>query len=316
MKFMDTHFEDYIKCVNNGNLHPQLNKLFPDNISDLQNTILYGPAGIGKYGQALYGVRKYSPTNLKYERKLNIVYGKKDYNIKISDIHFEVDFSLLGCNAKFLWYNIYTHILDIISTRPNSTGIIICKNFHDIHSELLDVFYSYMQSLFFINVKLVYILITEQVGFIPFNIINRSLILPMRRPSKAVYEKCIGLPLKNIKPFSIQNIKNVTLKADDLNSMHKCICDKIIALINDYENMDFLILREKLYELFIYDINLPESIWYILSYYVKSKQLDKDAIFSVLVKLYPFFKYFNNNYRPIYHLENFIIYLCKTVHGF
>ena len=87
-------------------------------------------------------------------------------------------------------------------------------------------------------------------------------------------------------------------------------------IINDYENIDFLILRETLYELFIYDINLPESIWYILSHYVKLKQLDKDALFPVLIKLYPFLKYFNNNYRPIYHLENFIIYLCKTVHGF
>ena len=316
MKFLDTHCEDYIKSVDNFNLHPQLKKSFPNDINDLQNIILYGSSGIGKYSQALYGVRKYSATNLKYERKLNIRYGKNSYNIKISDIHFEVDFSLLGCNAKVLWYSIYTHILDIVSTRPNSTGIIICKNFHDIHSELLDVFYSYMQSLSHINVKLIYILITEHVGFIPFNIINRSLILPLRRPSKSAYEKCIKKSIQNTKLSSIENIKNVALKLDDLNEMHKYICDKVIAIINNYENMDFLVLRETLYELFIYDINLPESIWYILSQCVKSKQLTEEELFSILLKLYPFFKYFNNNYRPIYHLENFIIYLCKTINGF
>lgn len=316
MKFLDTHCEEYIKNVDSYNLHPQLKKSFPDDINDLQNIILYGPSGIGKYSQALYGVRKYSTTNLKYERKLNIRYGKNSYNIKISDIHFEVDFSLLGCTAKVLWYSIYTHILDIVSTRPNSTGIIICKNFHEIHSELLDVFYSYMQSLSHINVKLIYILITEHTGFIPFNIINRSIIVPLRRPSKSAYEKCIGKPIQNTKLTTIQNIKNVALKIDDLNMMHKYICDKVIAIINDYQHLDFLALRETLYELFIYHIDLPESIWYIVSQCIKSKKLTKDELFSVFIKLYPFFKYFNNNYRPIYHLENFIIYLCKTIHGF
>ena len=316
MKFLATHFEDYIKNIDNYNLHPQLKKSFPDDINDLRNIILYGPPGVGKYSQVLYGIRKYSTTDLKYERKLNIRYGKNAYNIKISDIHFEVDFSLLGCNAKILWYSIYTHILDIVSTRPNSTGIIICKNFHEIHSELLDIFYSYMQSLSHINVKLIYILITEHVGFIPFNIIIRSIILPLRRPSKSGYEKCIGKSIQNTKLSTIVNIKNLSLKLDDLNTIHKSICDKIIAIINNYENIDFLVLRETLYELFIYDINLPESIWYILSHCIKLKQLTQDELFLIFIKLYPFFKYFNNNYRPIYHLENFIIYLCKTINGF
>ena len=87
--------------------------------------------------RALYNIKKYSPTELKYERKMNIVIGKgkgKNYNIKISDIHFEIDMSLLGCNAKALWNELYYHILDIISTRPKASGIIICKNFHKIHS--------------------------------------------------------------------------------------------------------------------------------------------------------------------------------------
>ena len=159
MKFLATHFEDYIKNIDNYNLHPQLKKSFPDDINDLRNIILYGPPGVGKYSQVLYGIRKYSTTDLKYERKLNIRYGKNAYNIKISDIHFEVDMNLLGCNAKALWNDLYYHILDIISTRQRPVGIIICKNFHKIHSELLDVFYSYMENLNHMNIKLKYIIL-------------------------------------------------------------------------------------------------------------------------------------------------------------
>ena len=43
---------------------------------------------------------------------------------------------------------IYTIIFWIyLSARTNGTGIIVCKNFDHIHSELLEIFYSYMQTL-------------------------------------------------------------------------------------------------------------------------------------------------------------------------
>ena len=70
---------------------------------------MFGPPGIGKYTQALRYVRTWSPTGLKYERKLNIALEKPkkgDYTIKMSDIHFEIDMNLLGCNAKTLWNTI------------------------------------------------------------------------------------------------------------------------------------------------------------------------------------------------------------------
>ena len=35
----------------------------------------------------------------------------KIYTIKISDIHFEIDMELLGCNAKILWNDIFKSIL-------------------------------------------------------------------------------------------------------------------------------------------------------------------------------------------------------------
>ena len=316
MKFSDTHFEDYIKSVENHNLHPTLKNNFTENITNLQNTILYGPSGVGKYSQALYAIQKYSPTHLKYERKLNIDHVKNNYNIKISDIHFEIDMSLLGCNAKVLWNNIYINILDIVSTRPHSTGIIICKNFHDIHSELLDIFYSYMQSLTHKNMRLIYILISEHIGFIPFDIINRCNIISFRRPTRANYEKCTGKTLKNIKLSEITNIKNLHMKITKLMNPHTFISNKIINKMDNYHELRFLEFREILYELFIYNINIPECIWYILSYYIKTKQLTNDKLYKIFLKMYPFLKYYNNNYRPIYHLENFMIYLCKTIYEF
>ena len=53
-------------------------------------------------------IKEFSQSNLKYERKINITTLKnKLYIIKISDIHFEIDMDLLGCNAKLLWNDIF-----------------------------------------------------------------------------------------------------------------------------------------------------------------------------------------------------------------
>ena len=43
--------------------------------------------------------------------------------------------------------------------------------------------------------------------------------------------------------------------------------------------------------------------------------IKKDKMEDVFVKLYKFLKLYNNNYRPIYHLESFIFYLCIKIHG-
>ena len=43
----------------------------------------------------------------------------------------------------------------------------------------------------------------------------------------------------------------------------------------------------------------------------KSEHLSK-----ILFKTYTFFQYYNNNYRPIYHVENYFLYLAKLIHNF
>ena len=37
---------------------------------------------------------------------------------------------------------------------------------------------------------------------------------------------------------------------------------------------------------------------------------------DILIKCYTSFKYFNNNYRPIYHLESIMFYIIKKIHNY
>jgi len=320
MKYQSTKFEDYIQNCKKFNMHKELLPLLDNidnNIKNTNNLILYGPSGTGKYTQALNYIKNFSPTNLRFERKMNFNYdSKSDFIFKISDIHFEIDMSLLGCKAKLVFNDLYYHILDVLSSRPNGSGIILCKNFHTIHSELLEIFYSYMQTLKHKNLNLVYIILTESVSFIPNNILNRCMVVPIKRPTKSSYIKVTNKSqFNNHKLSSIKNIKNLKSKIYNLNCLDKKIVDKIVDYIIHFQTIKFLELRDKLYEIFIYNLDVHNFIFNVIKKLIKDGYLMENHIDNVFSKLHNFLKLYNNNYRPIYHLERFIFYLCIEIHG-
>jgi hypothetical protein len=317
LKYYSTKFEDYIYNCNKLNIHNNMEDFFehlPKKINDQNHMIFYGPPGTGKYTQVLQYIKKFSPTNLRFERKINIVSNKKEYIFKISDIHFEIDMSLLGCHAKVLFNDIYYNILDILAARPNSSGIILCKNFHTIHSELLDIFYSYMQNLQHKHLHLNYIILTENISFIPNNIINRCLIVPFKRPTKTIYQKIIKKRIITFDIKEITNIKNLKSGIDELKNINSKICDQILNKIKNYKDIHFLNLRDIIYSIFIYNLNVYDCLFYIIDDLISNNLIPQDRMESILIKLHNFLKLYNNNYRPIYHLENFILYLCINIH--
>jgi hypothetical protein len=321
MKFQETHFEDYIHAFSNGNLHPKMEKIykkFPKKMKDLKNLIFYGPSGVGKYSQMLKSIQQYSPSDLKYEKKINVCFNKVQYFFKISDIHYEIDMSLLGCNSKALWHEIYLQVVDSISAKSETTGIIVCKYFHKIHSELLDNFYSYMQQNCGNVVDLKFIFIAEQLSFIPETILNCCEVIHLARPTKTAYNKC-GIKLdKNEDTETITNIKTFKSSYNEFAILtpHKIICDKIINAIINIEDLQFLKFRDLLYDIFIYNLDITECVWYILSSLVQKKKISRKFSQELLFKTYHFFQYYNNNYRPICHLESFLFYLVTIVHGY
>jgi len=304
-----------------------------------ENTIFYGPSGIGKYTQVLKKIKTYSHSELKYEKKMTVTYNKQTYIFKISDIHYEIDMTLLGCNAKILWHEIYHQIIDILSAKQVKMGIILCKNFHDIHNELLDNFYNYMTNLNNQSIHIYYYIITEQMSFIPTNIIKNCKLIPFARPSKSEYKKCIQqniqshennqlekggtFDLKKIDRMNLENIQNIkqlySFVQSDLENenQYKIICNKIIKTIesSSFNQFSFLKFRHLLYELLIYHLNIYECIWYIQCYFIENGKIPEKEVNQLLIKTFTFFQYFNNNYRPIYHLEHYFISIIKMVKG-
>jgi hypothetical protein len=353
MKFYESHYEEYIHAVDIHNIHPELKPIFdafPKKLQQFDNLIIYGASGIGKYSQALYLLKKYSPSELKYEKKITCQTDKQSYIYHISDIHYEIDISLLGCNSKLLMHEIFFQIVDIVSVKTDKFGIIVCKNFHMIHNELLEIFYSYIQQYNHpsSHIQIKFILLTEHVSFIPNNIVNACKTISISRPSKFQYmnigfssnDKNISF-LKRIHNYkhnnninkenihkimnSIDNsfiintkemksfnmIKNLDeLPKDNFNT----ICNNIIHNMEmNSHQLSFIKFRDDLYDILIYNLDVVECIWHVLHYFIHHNKIAKDDIHSILDKMHIFLKHYNNNYRPIYHLENIFYYIITKI---
>jgi len=386
MKYYETQYEEYIHSVKTYNIHPELEdrfRSFPQTIPQLGNMILYGPCGSGKYSQLLYLLERYSPSHLKYDKKISIQTEKQTYVYRISDIHYEIDMALLGCHSKTLWHEVFFQIVDILSVKPDKTGIIVCKNFHSIHSELLEVFYSYIQhsNALSPNIHIRFILLTEHISFISNNILNCCEKIGVAKPSVEIFSKILSSPktvfessiptttpsicifstalpissegetdntqqsnaflhkigtkrklskkhlenayqiLKTADSKSILNLKEIQSfttveNVDELpKDIFNIICDHIIHVMEHPETLEFTEFREKLYDILIYNLDITECLWYIFRHFIQRGYISgkKDPTTKILSHIYVFLKYYNNNYRPIYHLESIFFYLLLQI---
>jgi Cdc6-like AAA superfamily ATPase len=358
MRFYESHFEEYISASEKYNLHPELLPIrdsFPKKISEIENVIIYGPTGVGKYTQVLNILKKYSPSELKYDKKMTINTEKQNYIYRISDIHYEIDMSQLGCNSKILWHEIFFQIVDIISVKQEKIGVLLCKNFHLIHTELLEIFYSYMQQYNHsqTNIKIKFFIMTEHISFLPTTILNACQILRVERPSKERYVELSNLftndktkpylqyisDFKNNKKAVTHNKKLMdTLKEIDMDGIintkeirsfqlinsteelpkdvFNIICDNIIREILNPKKISFTSFRDTLYDILTYNLDMTECLWYIIRFFIENNYLQKDDVSEILKRTYIFLKYYNNNYRPIYHLESIMFYIINKINKF
>jgi hypothetical protein len=275
-------FSDYISFPENKNIHPEMKFNYPK-FNDFVHLIVYGPCGIGKYTQVLKIIHHYSTNHLKIEKKMLI----EPTFIKFSDIHYEVDMNLLGCNSKLLWNDIYQQIVDIIQSKNEKKGFIVCKNFHSINKELLDCFYSYMQTS---TIK--FILITESVSFLPYNITSKCKIIPVKIPSDTLLEEC--------KP-DIHYLKT------------RLNMDQVFKHIHEYiTTMSFTPnqLREQLYSILIFDMGFEKLMNYLLFHLTMTTEQRNKMVAETI----SFVSLYTNNYRPIFHLEKYIYSIIKIIH--
>jgi hypothetical protein len=293
------------------------------------NYIFYGPPCAYKYKNALKLLQHFSPTNLKYEKKLHINLTKTEFYIKISDIHYEIDVENFIYNSKSLWNEIYNIIYNSIASSSIKRGYIVFRNFDKINYDLLDLLYNYMQKELFSTLNIKYIIITECVSFIPMKILNICKILNFAKLNKKnihglcnksnkQYFKKLNLSSKDAEYiYNKVNNPNIFTYLDISNNMkyiiqHSAICDTYINLICN-NNYNITNIRTLLYDILINHLNSHECFFYIIQSLIINKLINCNKIGDLIFNSIFFLKNYNNNYRPIFHLESFTLYLIELI---
>jgi len=131
----------------------------------MKSILLYGPENSSKYKKAMELILPYSKSGLKYKRKIEITLNGEIYYYNISDVHFDIDFELLGT---------------IVNTME--LGIVLCRNFHKIDPELLVLFHTFMR-----NPKISFLLCTRHLSFIPRHIKEICQIIVLKKEGNELY---------------------------------------------------------------------------------------------------------------------------------
>jgi|UniRef100_A0A6C0JCB4 hypothetical protein len=334
-KYISETFTQQLDRMRTTNLHIEKESnvdLLPEQLEQIPSLIMYGPSGVGKYTQMLNIVSKYSPSQLKYEKKVQIIHPTSKeviMTVRMSDIHYEVDMQLLGCNAKTQWHIIYNQLRDIIASQNRNIfdkdsklrkGFIVCRNFQHIHSELLDCFYTYMFSDVGFCIR--FIILTDSISFIPDCIVESCMLNTYARPSRMKYAEVIGgetgklskTIYSKLKENMIHNINNEFMSIPQLSPCEK-VCEPIIEMIIHKKTLDYSKLREMIYDILVHHINVQDAMYHILQQLYKQHILRNNQLQTVTNITYEFLKLYNNNYRPIFHLEKYLLQLVVVVHG-
>ena len=89
------------------------------------------------------------------------------------------------------------------------------------------------------------------------------------------------LPL-NLKIENITNIKNLNTGINELMCPYKIICDKIIKEMINIDNLKFLKFRDYLYDIFIYNLDITDCIWYIITSLINQQDIKSDKLSLIM----------------------------------
>ena len=274
--------KNYNKYLQDFRLTPKKQSYFDlqFNETKIEHFLFYNRNNFNSYLYGLYAIKQYSPSNLKYSRKIELQLNNNEYFFNISDIHIEIDFNLLGVNECNIFQELFVHIKENMLHHKKFI-ILLCLNFENIKKELLKIFYSFMK-----ETCIKFIFISNQISFLEENILNNIVI-------KRIDTK-----------ININNINNQIITGNVL------YIDEIIELIIN-KNKTFIEIREKIYNLLIKNYNIHDCIQQIFYKLVEINYIDKDNINIVFKNFVHILKKYNNNYRSIFHLEHLIIFLMN-----
>lgn len=245
------------------------------------NLLIYGSKQSENYNTFMKYVTTITKNNEYTVKKLRITIpsGYETY-IQKGNIHFELNMETIP-NIK-IWSELYEHLRDIMIATNMKSCIILCKNFHSIHTDILDSLYSLFDDIS--NPVIKFVILTRDLTFINESIRKRFIV-----------------------------IRPIVKDSQPIHGSYKFISGNIVTFIMNINNITYNSIRTHCYDILVNNLNPIDCVIYIIDELIRYKSLNINT--DVLDKINYHIKGINKNYRVIYHLEGIIVYLILKVHG-
>lgn len=297
------NYNSIYKSICETNIHEK-NK---DCLSNMKrHSIFYGPKGLGKYSNIIYQIYKNNNIQYLHEKKLNVdISSKQSLILKTTSLFCELDFKLIHINNKNNIFQILDLLNDSYHVKHNKKYYILCKNFECIQNELLEIFYSFMKQY----TSFIFIIHTSNIGFIPHSILHICDTYCFNAPTLKMLKKIGGRKLntKNIENM-LQVNHNIPIKSFKL-------VDEIYTIMTDYNSFDYMKLRENLYNVLVYHRDIYSVFLKILQRCFDDDIISIQQYIKIQDSIIKDFSYYNNNYRPIFHLEKIFLTIVREIYN-
>ena len=277
------------------------------------NLVFFGPNAVGKRTLAVRYICAYHKTNgLACKKTILVKLSKRDFPLKISKLHIELDPSNILNNCRQNWDKVFETIKDITLSSPTHQKFIILHNVEKTNQDILNCLYAYMQNLE-PNIRLQFIILTSSLISLPFSITQRCQCIRVKRPSRNKIINQLGNSL-DYKAHSdrLETLYNYPFGVKENDPAFICLIDMVMNKATKFNDADIMDLRNHLYHLQIDKCGcqeLPREITKALAPHISpdtKSELGKHLGSIVQGLAYA--------YRPIYHLENLVLYLSSQIH--
>jgi hypothetical protein len=120
------------------------------------------------------------------------------------------------------------------------------------------------------------------------------------------------LPKEMVDLSVVVPIKSTVKKNKEI--IQTDILSKLVDIIRNHNASNINEIRSILYDLLIYQIDVYDFFYLLLEQIYEIKKPSNTQLTKLFNNLNKVLKLFNNNYRSIYHLENFIITIIDDLY--
>lgn len=230
----------------------------------------------------------YSPTNLKYKRKITYHGSKLDHVISVSDVHYAIDVPSINIEGLSAWFAALDLVRNSIVAQGRTSGLIVLYGLDQATNNLIAAVEQQIGQQLTTEVRLYCWIETRSLTCLPYSM----------------------LQFCNIVTASTSYQAKPTWRDSTIDN----IADLIISEVQKGNKASIVLIRQHLYNVITSTLTIHDLVWPLLGKFVdclsETAILPLEMLEEITIKCICSCSTASSGYRPILHLETLVVDLA------